>query len=406
MNHQPDRIGLSPVAQPIRAVFEIPAEPGPPAHPPADSSISSGTDPAPDPRARRFVDGLAKGALGTFIANVSARVLLVQGKDYSLPVVVSDGHWGDSYVASPHSTYVLYPQAELDMVDLGHWKRLARLLIGAADQLLRGLRINHAVQIDNWLLSTNLHGSWTGQGLADLRTGLMQRFPDHYFVIRSVDRWSSPVLMRSLRADGWLMLPSRQIWVTDDVERDWASRKSVKNDLRKLAQSGLVVEDVARLSDSDAARVAELYTMLYIRKYSLLNPQYTPRWMQMAVACGLFHLRVARDADGLILAAAAIVVRGGIATNPMLGYDMQQPQAAGLYRIASCLVGDYARRHKLKLHGSAGAGHFKQQRGARSEIEFTAIHAAHLVWWRRWPLVLVAMALKRLAIPVMQNRML
>ncbi len=359
-----------------------------------------------EPCASAFVSQFAGRAIAALIANVAADVTLVRHAGFDLPVVITDGDWGGSYVAAPHSAYVLYPRAELDMVDLGRMRVPARILIGLADRLFRKLRINHTVQIDNWLLSTNLHGRWTGAGVGQLRAELARRHPDHFIVVRSVDPWSCPELLDNLRRDGWLLLPSRQIWVTDDMERDWASRNNVKNDRRKLRQSGLIVEDITCLSGADAARIAQLYAMLYVHKYSVLNPQYTPRWMQMAVATGLFHIRIARDTHGQILAAAGIVVRGGIATNPMLGYDTSRPQAEGLYRIASWMVGDFARTRRLRVHGSAGAGHFKQQRGARSEIEYTAFHAGHLPFWRRAPLALTALALEHLAIPVMQKRML
>lgn len=359
---------------------------------------------APSPE--QFIAHFAATPTTTLVGNVSATLTLAHDGDHVLPVVVNDGGYGDSYVAAPHSAYVLYPKAELDLVELGRLRLPARILIGLADRLLRGLRINQAVQIDNWLLSTNLHGGWTGDGIAAVRADLVERFPGHYLVVRSVDGWSCPELLRNLRADGWLLLPSRQIWVTDRPQQEWATRNSVKNDRRKLVQSGLQVEDIRQLSDGDAARVAQLYAMLYIRKYSALNPQYTPRWMQMAVATGLLHIRVVRDSHGEILAAAGLVARGGIATNPMLGYDTSRPQSEGLYRIASWMAGDFACSRGLKFHGSAGAGHFKQQRGARSEIEYTAFHAGHLPLWRRLPLALVAIALERLAIPVMKRRML
>ncbi len=358
------------------------------------------------PDAALFVERLQALGSRALVANVEAQAFVEQVGGHAVPVIVTSGETGGSYVAAPHSAYALYPRAELDLVDLGWMRVPATAAIAATDWLLRALHINRAVQIDNWLLSTCLHGDWKGEGLADLRRRLVQRFPGHYLLVRSVDDWSCPELTAALRADGWLLLPCRQIWVTDDLQRDWAVRKSVKNDGRKLAQSGLTVEDVTRLDDADAARVADLYAMLYIAKYSTLNPQYSPRWMQLAVECGLFHLRVARDAGGQIMAAVGIVARGGITTNPMMGYDLGRPQSDGLYRIASWLVGDFALRHGLRLHGSAGAGHFKQQRGARSEIDYMAIHAAHLPAARRWPLMGIAAALETLAVPQLKRRML
>jgi hypothetical protein len=359
-----------------------------------------------DPDAALFVERLQALGSPALIANVEAEAVVEQAGRHALPVIVTDGAIGMSYVAAPHSVYALYPRAELDLVDLGRMRMPAAAAIAAADRLLRTLDINRAVQIDNWLLSTCLHGNWKGEGLAELRQRLAARFPGHYLLIRSVDDWSCPELTAALRGDGWLLLPCRQIWVTDDLQRDWAVRKSVKNDGRKLAQSGLVAEDVTHLDDADAARVAALYAMLYIAKYSALNPQYSAAWMQLAVESRLFHLRVVRDRAGQIMAAVGIVARGGIATNPMMGYDTQRPQSDGLYRIASWLVGDFALRHGLRLHGSAGAGHFKQQRGARSEIDYMAIHAAHLPGARRWPLKGIAAALETLAVPQLKQRML
>ncbi len=374
--------------------------------PPAEHFLAPDARNGAGPDATLFVERLRQSGPASLIANVEGEALLERAGEHALPVIVTSGSIGHSYVAAPHSAYVLYPRAELDLVDLGWMRVVARLLIGAADKLLRGLRVNRAVQIDNWLLSTSLHGHWQGEGLAELRQRLAGRYSDHYLLIRSVDDWSCPALTAALRADGWLLLPSRQIWVTDDLQRDWAVRKSVKNDGRKLAQSGLVVEDISLLSDADAARIAQIYAMLYIDKYSALNPQYSPAWMQLAVESGLFHLRVARDDAGQIMAAVGIVVRGDHATNPMMGYDRERPQSDGLYRIASWMVGDFALRHGLKLHGSAGAGHFKQQRGARSEIDFTAIHAGHLPVWRRWPLAAVAWTLEKIAVPQLRRRML
>ncbi|MFZ5665332.1 MAG: hypothetical protein ACOY7L_08940 [Pseudomonadota bacterium] len=359
-----------------------------------------------DPDAALFVERLQALGSPALIANVEAEAVVEQAGRHALPVIVTDGAIGMSYIAAPHSVYALYPRAELDLVDLGWMRMPAAAAIAAADRLLRTLDINRAVQIDNWLISTCLHGNWKGEGLAELRQRLAARFPGHYLLIRSVDDWSCPELTAALRGDGWLLLPCRQIWVTDDLQRDWAVRKSVKNDGRKLAQSGLVAEDVTHLDDADAARVAALYAMLYIAKYSTLNPQYSAAWMQLAVESGLFHLRVVRDRAGQIMAAVGIVARGGIATNPMMGYDTQRPQSDGLYRIASWLVGDFALRQGLRLHGSAGAGHFKQQRGARSEIDYMAIHAAHLPGARRWPLKGIAAALETLAVPQLKQRML
>ncbi len=356
--------------------------------------------------ARAYVQQLQADGPQTLVTNVTSDMLLIEHAGFALPTTVNHGDLGASYVVAPHSAYVLYAREELGLVDLGWLKRPAQVIIALADRLFKALRINTVVLIDNWLLSTNLHGAWHGEGLADIRARLIADYPDHFLGVRSVDRWTDPRLPTALAADGWIMLPSRIIWVTDDLKRDWAARNNVKNDRRKLRQSGLTVEDLTQPSDAEAERIVALYKMLYVEKYSALNPQYSAAWLKLAMACGLLKMRVARDADGQIMAAAGFVVRGDVATNPLLGYDTAQPQAAGLYRIACYMFGDYACAHGLRVNGSAGAGDFKRQRGARSEIEYTAFYARHLPRWRRWPLHLIATLLTVLVMPVMARRML
>lgn len=356
--------------------------------------------------AKTYVEHFQSRASHSLIKNVESEMSLIKLADREFPVSVNHGEYQGSYVSLPHSVYVLYAREELDLIDIGWMENPAKLTIAAADYLLKAIRINHIVQINNWLLSTNLHGDWNGEGIVKLRKQLTARFPDHYLGIRSIDNWSNPKLIQSLRSDGWILIPSRQIWVTDDMEKDWYCRNNVKNDRRALRKSGLKVRQANSLKKSEAERIAALYKMLYIDKYSKLNPEYTAQWIQLSLDSGLLKFRLACNADGQIMAAAGFSIRNGIATNPVLAYDTKRPQSEGLYRIACYLFGDYARQNKLRVNGSAGAAHFKSLRGARSEIEYIAFHADHLHPSKQLVLKAAASLMKAFVVPVMKNRML
>ncbi|MFV3037673.1 hypothetical protein ACNI5A_31565, partial [Klebsiella pneumoniae] len=71
------------------------------------------------------------------ITNVKTRWLALRSGDRVYPVTVNDGEHGGSYVCLPHSAYVLYARAELDIVDTGWLQPALRALIAAADHLLR-----------------------------------------------------------------------------------------------------------------------------------------------------------------------------------------------------------------------------------------------------------------------------
>lgn len=338
------------------------------------------------------------------IANAACEVMLLRCGDARLPVTIDDGTRGRSYVSSPHSTYVLYPRDEIALMGLGEVRYAAEGVLGAVAGLMRLTRLNRAVHLDNWLLSTNLHGGWDGTGLPAMREIIAARFPDHWTIIRSVDPWTCPSLFDAVRADGWTLLPARQVWVTDDLARDWLPRSHTKADARALRRSGLTLERPAEIAAADARRIADLYRQLYVERYSVLNPQFTARYIAASAASGLLDYNLLRDETGTIMAFAALRSAGAVGTVPMMGYDTSRPQDEALYRVASYCAADLALGRGLRFHGSAGASQFKRNRGARGVIEYMAVDGRHLSAARRAGLAVLAAGLDRFMAPMLVRR--
>lgn len=351
-----------------------------------------------------YIEGIARAGATALIPNVATWWLALRSGNRVYPVTVNDSETGGSYVCLPHSAYILYARAELDIVDTGWLRPILRALVAAADRLLRWGQVNRVVHVDNWLLSTNLHGDWAGEDLPAIRALLTERYPDHAIAIRSVDRWSSPALIDAARRDGWRLLASRQIWVTSDLDAHWQPRRDTRDDMKLLAASGLIIDEFTTMSAVDAERIADLYHQLYVGKYSPLNPVFSPAYVLMTWREGVLTYRGVRDADGVLLAIGGSLVRGDVLTPPIVGYDMTRPQAQGLYRIATLLFTTVAAEHGLRLNGSAGAAGFKRNRGATGVIEYTAVAAGHLPWHRRFVLWLMRQILDRLAVPMMRRR--
>jgi hypothetical protein len=319
-------------------------------------------------------------------------------------VTVNEAEYGDAYVCLPHTAYALYARAELSIVDVGPWAPALGLIADAAGGVLKAGWINRVVHLGNWMLSTNLHGGWTGEGLEDMRALLVERFPDHALAVRSLNPWSDAPLIERFRQDGWRLLPSRQVWVTDDLDADWAERRDTRRDLALLARSGLSLDPLERLAAGDAERIAELYALLYLDRYSALNPAFTPAFVEMTHASGVLAYRGLRAEDGRLAAVVGCLVRGGVLTTPIVGYDTARPQEEGLYRMASVLLGQMARERGVRLNGSAGAASFKRNRGARGVIEYSAFRTEHLTWPRRAVVGAAEGILTRIAAPLMQAR--
>ena len=354
--------------------------------------------------AARHVAVFRTAGTPALITNAACDVLLLRAGEAALPVTVDDGAHGRSYVSSPHSAYVLYARDEIALMGLGGLRYAAEGVLAALAGLLRVARLNRAVHLDNWLLSTNLHGDWDGAGLADMRKVLAARYPDHFVILRSLDPWTCPALLDAVRADGWTLLPARQVWVTDDLARDWARRSHTKADARALRRSGLTVEQPATIAEADAARIADLYHQLYVGRYSAINPIFTAPYISHSAESGLLSFCVVRNGAGAIMAFAALRCAGGVGTVPLMGYDTARPQSEALYRIASYLAADLALRRGLRFHGSAGASEFKRNRGARGVIEYMAVDGRHLSAPRRAGLALLAAGLQRFMVPMLKKQ--
>ena len=358
---------------------------------------------APHTLAASYVARLATDGTRNLVTNAASQMLLLRTGRVDLPVTVDDGTLGHSYVSSPHSAYVLYARDEIALLGLGRMRFAAEAVLKTLSALLRTMRLNRAVHLDNWLLSTNLHGSWDGAGLAGMRELLAARFPDHFLIIRSLDPWTCPALLDAVRHDGWTLLPARQVWVTDDLAAAWLPRGQTRADAKALRRSGLTTGQATNLSDRDCARIADLYHQLYVGRYSAINPIFTPDFIQVAATLGLLTFLVARDGQGEIMAFSALRNAGGVGTVPLMGYDMARPQSEGLYRIASYLAAEAAMNAGLRFHGSSGAAEFKRSRGARGMIEYMAVDARHLSAARRAGLAVLAAGLNAFMKPMLER---
>lgn len=353
---------------------------------------------------RAYLKAFARHGSRGLISNLRTRVLGLRWENEIFPVTVNDAEYGDSYVCLPHTAYALYAKAELGIVDVGPWAPALHLMADVAGGVFRAIEINRIVHLNNWMLSTNLHGSWRGDGLAEIRDLLVKTFPNHILAIRSINRWSDAELTARLARDGWKMLPSRQVYVTDDLDRNWEQRRNTRRDLRFFAKSPYTVDPLDVLRPGDAERIAHLYALLYVDKYSKLNPAFTPEFIEMTHRDGVFRYRGVRGDDDKLAAVVGCFVRGGILSTPIVGYDTALPVKDGLYRIACILSARMAQEFGARVNDSAGAARFKRSRGASPVIEFSAFFVEHLAWPRRAVIRGLEWLLNRVAVPLMTER--
>ena len=360
--------------------------------------------PGPESLAWRYVRDAAPA-----VSNARTRMLLLDTGHQAFPVSVNDGDdgRGNCYVVSPLCAYADYADDELRR--LGRpwvtWplRGLARSL-GAA---LAAARIDRIVQVNNWLLSTNLYPPhWDGRDLPALTEGLIERWPDHAIAWRSLNPFSNSALAGALARAGYQAVPSRQVWLFD-VRAGAGSaclrHHNTRLDAVLLRRARYRVEGPEGLVEADYPRLQALYEQLYLQKYSRLNPEFGVAWIRAGVRDGWLDLRVLRSPEGRIDGVVGWFGRTDLFTAPLVGYDTALPARWGLYRMLTRLCLQEAVARRAVLNFSAGAGRFKRLRGGHPVIECNWVHTAHLPRARRTAWSALSAVLRHVAVPLIER---
>ncbi len=361
------------------------------------AALSSLTEP--------FLGAFAGGPVASRIANLDTRLFSLDTPCGPLPATANDIEKSPTcYICCPSAAYADYAREELRNFNaLPAVKSLLSGLIGLSRPLISAMRLDHQVQPNNWLFSTNIWCGLGASGLASVTADLLAAHPGRAIVWRSLNDLADRETLAAFRALGYRLFPARQIYLYD-CRRDLPPiRRDMKNDLKVLARPDLQVTGPESIGPEDFGRIAALYADLYLDKYTRLNPHYTPGFMRTMHEAGLVEFHGLRDRDGLLQGIIGFFAHSGIMTAPVVGYDRSLPQEMGLYRRLVVLGMLEARKRRALYNMSAGAATFKRTRGAIPAIEYTAVYNRHLPPGARAAARVVEGLLAGIGIPLMRR---
>ncbi|WP_394686674.1 hypothetical protein [uncultured Xanthomonas sp.] len=351
---------------------------------------------------QRFAALHAGGDAQQLADNAHARIEVLQAGDLALPVTVGERHPGNAWVCSPRTTYADYAAEEAARLLPGTLAAPVRGLCGGIGAWLDWARIDRAVTLNNWLLSTNLYPPLPPSGLRALLDVARARWPDHALWFRSLNAVDTPQWLHALQAEGFTLIGSRQVYLYEDWPR-LLRHRDLARDLKLVERRDLQRCGNDAIGEADYPRIAALYAQLYLEKYSHCNPAYHAGFLRAWHRAGLLRFDGFRDGDGQLVCITGLFGVGGTVTAPIVGYDLQLPQRLALYRTLTACGIDHARRYGQRLNQSAGAASFKRQRGGMPVIEYSAVDARHLPLRRRQPIAALGALTRRIGVPLMRQ---
>ncbi|HWV16621.1 MAG TPA: hypothetical protein VN030_14400 [Cellvibrio sp.] len=363
-----------------------------------------------------YARDFCRGQQTRYIANVATEFLLLDTGSEILPVSCNGGRekvtgeQKNSYVVSPLTAYIDYALVEIKALNKpwASWPLSALVrLIGMG---LRLAKINRLLQINNWLLSTNIYPEKFLQGerekIDDLKQLFCNRYPDFAFGFRSLNEYSNRETIAALSQAGFIALPSRQVYLFDAAEGSksaFMQKHNTKIDRKALAHCGLQLVDGKDFSEADFQRCEQLYRWLYIDKYCALNPQYSAQWLKTGQTHQWLTLAGLRNTNGQLEGVVGWFENDRIITAPIVGYNTSLPSSAALYRCLTQLCLHRAAHTKKLLNFSSGAAEFKRLRGGVPAIEYSMMYAEHLSLYQRFCWKSLGLILRTIAVPLMKR---
>ena len=351
-------------------------------------------------KVKNFFLPLIREESNIFFKNIAATFIIIKIGDTVIPSSINDEVGENSYVCSPYSYFGKYPLDCLKNSPKKFLKFAATRLYQGFSHILKRTGIDKSIIINNWLFATNLMPTLSMSTIEKLCQKLSQVYPNHSLVVRCIDPLTSFETFQNLQKLNFKMIASKQIFIAypDKVIKS----RIFKSDFKLLQNSNLDIEHIAKFTDMELARVLDLYTEVYVGKYSNLNPKYTTRFLRHLQDSKFMNFIVLRQ-NQKIVGVVGYYSLHGMMNCPIFGYDMSIPQSHGLYRQLSTVLMLEAQKQGLIFHQSAGASMYKTIRKATALIEYQAVYSQNLSLPKKLTWQMLSSLSNNFGIPIMKK---
>lgn len=333
--------------------------------------------------AEKFLLPMVKKGVSHFIDNIDAHVHVLKVKNLIFPVIVATENYSNSWVCSPYAHYIAYGKESVGIVGNRFLSRCLKNLLTGLGRMSQSSKMNSVVYVNNWMFSTDLYPEEiSSEQIEAIVKLLTNRFPQHALVLRSLNGITTPSLLQTLPKNGFHLIASRYVFITDAKNEAIFKTRILKSDLKLWKENSYQIVDENELLADECDQLLELYRKLYIFQHSHLQPQFNCNYFKMLFDKQLLHFKVLK-ADGVIKGVAGYYKRNHVMMCPIFGYEKNSSESNVVYRLLNTALLLEAQKEGLLFNQSAGAAFFKSVRRAEGCLEYIAVYTSHLPAYRK-----------------------
>ncbi len=344
-------------------------------------------------QARTFLLPMIREGVKSFISNVETQLSLLLVDDQVIPITINAREYENSYLTSNYFP-IKYLEEKLSQ-NPSLFKSVKKRVIQSAGYLLKGIKINKSIIVNNWLLTTNIYPSLSSEMIDEVTRFLTAMFPDHALLFRSLNLRKCQELVENLANHRYRLFYARHVCIYDPQEKASFSSKVLyhhRRDRKLIDAEGFEIIRYDQVPPQEGRRVMELYKSLYLDRHTIFSPQYTEKYLKEALQKKFMNL-VGLKKEGEIQGVIGFHERQGTLIAPFCGYDFSQKEANHLYRMLTILAIEEAESRGTILNDGSGGEAPKQYRGMKTFPEYVALYDRHLPLHRRlfWGMAELAM---------------
>jgi len=333
--------------------------------------------------AKRYLTPFVNHGIKAHISNIDAESYVLKVGDIVVPVVMTNGKQGNSWVCSSHTHYIAYGQEYTSLISNPVLNKMVNFALKSLGKCTDWCKLDRIVYVNNWLFAVDLFPQgFSKEHVKAIRDFLKKRFPEHAIAMRSLYPLLNKPLMGSFKKAGFKIMASRYVHVTDMRDEALFKTRILKSDLKLMREAPYQMVDIESIPKEDYPKLLALYHSLYITQHSPRNPYVTQEYMRHIIEQRLLGFKIVKQGE-VYKGIAGYVVRDGIFLCPFFGYEKNDPDHNVVYRLLSTALALEAKERGLIFNQSAGATFYKTIRRAKGCFEYNAIYTKHLPFKQR-----------------------